>query len=162
VAIEDGLVGFIQSGLGSPPIAVGGFGVMLPKDFIQPSNPMAWVYQSLSSEPTYYLTGQDSFTSLTLRINCHGYTMAYAIQLARAINLVLRGIPSGRLPDSEGTMVYGIFREPSFVDGFDPTNRSFVRTLEYLVNYREWPSLLDLTDAELAALTNAQLAELTN
>ncbi len=124
------------------PIAPGGFMSTLPKDFIQPAgtpggSPMAWVYQCLLSEPTYFLTGEDGFTTLTMRINCHGYTAAYALQLYYAINAVLRGIYSGTLSDAAQTVVRGVFRQPDFVDGFDPINRSFVRTVEYEVNYQQ-------------------------
>ena len=61
--------------------------------------------------------------------------MADAITLARGIDNILRGSWTGTLPDSDATVVQGIFRLPSFVDGFSDANRSYVRTLEYLVKY---------------------------
>ena len=135
--IEQGLELLIQSGLGTPPMAPGGFMVQLPKDFISPNTPMAWSYRSIVSEPSYTLTGQDSWTSWEVQIDCHGYTAAHAITLARAIDKVLRGGFSGTLPDADHTVVQGIFRQGSFVDGFSDTSRSYVRSLEYEVQYHQ-------------------------
>jgi hypothetical protein len=61
--------------------------------------------------------------------------MANAMTLARKIDGVLRGGFSGVLPDPDSTFVQGIFRSGPSVDGFSDLNRSYVRTLEYLVNY---------------------------
>jgi hypothetical protein len=80
--IEQGLVEFIQGGLGSPPICPGGYLTALPKDFIGPANPMAWTYRSIVSTPSYYLSGQDGFTCLEIQIDCHGNTAANSIALA--------------------------------------------------------------------------------
>ena len=135
--IEQGLVLLIQAGLGNPPMAPGGFAVELPKDQISATAPMAWTYRCIVADPTYHLGGQDGFTGLELQIDCHGYTMANAIALARAIDAVLRGVYSGTLSDPDATVVQGIFRMGPFLDGFSDANRSYVRTLEYLVNYNQ-------------------------
>ncbi len=127
----------IQSGLGNPPLAPGGFAMELPKDQISQTAPMAWAYQCLESTPSYFLTGQDGFTSLLMRINCHGLTAANAQQLAYAVDKVLRGEWSGTLSDPDATVVQGIFRENAFVDGYSDANRAYVRTLEYLINYQQ-------------------------
>ncbi len=143
MAIEKGLELLIQAGLGSPPIASGGFFVQLPKDFITAANPMAWTYRFLISNPTYTLDTQDGFTAAEIRIDCHGFTAAHAIQLANAIAVALRppagnsGAWSGTLPDSDATVVQGIFQSGNAPDGYSDLNRSFVRTLEFLVNYND-------------------------
>jgi len=133
--VEQGLVLLIQSGLGVPPMAPGGFAVQLPKDQISVDSPKAWTYRSIVSEPTYVLEGQDGLTGWEVQLDCHGNTMLDAIALARAIDGVLRGGYSGALPDSDRTLVQGIFRQGTFLDGFSDSNRSYVRTLEYLVMY---------------------------
>jgi hypothetical protein len=134
--VEQGLVLLIQSGISSlTPSVPGGFAAELPKDQISASSPMAWTYRSITSEASYHLGGQDAFTGWNVQIDCHGYTMANAIALARAIDGVLRGIYQGTLPDTDQTFVQGIFRDPQFVDGYSDANRSFVRTMEYLVQY---------------------------
>lgn len=132
----------IQSGLGSPPVALGGFFSELPKDLVgldtkKGQVAMAWTYQRITSEPTYCLDGQDGFTSLIYRIKCHGVDAPSAIRLADLIDRVLRGAYSGVLPDADQTVVQGIFRQPDIPDGFSETNQSFVSTLEYLVNYQQ-------------------------
>ena len=63
--------------------------------------------------------------------------MADAIALARAIDGVLRGGYSGVLSDPDHTRVHGIFRRGPYVDGYSDLNRSYVRTMEYLVNYNQ-------------------------
>ena len=133
--VEQGLVALIQGGLGTPPIAPGGWPVMLPEDQISKSAPMAWVYRSLAAPPTYVLEGQDALTDWDIAIDCHGFTMAHAVQLARAIDGVLRGGYAGVLSDPDHTRVQGIFRQPPLADGFSDLTRSYVRTLEYKIQY---------------------------
>ena len=146
--IELGLVTLIQAGLGDPPIAPGGYCAQIPKDLIGTAGlsvPMAWTYTLIASEATYVLTGQDALTSIDLRIDCHGTTAANAQVLARAIERTLRsafpvtdsvngGTPL-TLSDPDQTVVYGIFRRGPCVDGFSDANRTYVRTLEYMVTY---------------------------
>lgn len=135
--IEQGLVLLIQSGLGSPPMAPGGFAAQLPKDQISASAPMAWTYESIDSLPEYLLSGQSDWTEWRVRINCHGNVMADAINLARAIDRTLRGLSVGPLPDPDHTFVHGLYRESSFIDGFSDANRSFVRSFEYVIQYSQ-------------------------
>jgi hypothetical protein len=143
--IDEGLVALIQSGItlqSNPPLAPGGFAVQLPENLIgAPGQPgtytMAWTFRSIISDPTIVLEGQDPFTSLEIQIDCHGYTMAYARLLARAI---MRALPigyAGTLTDADSTVVAGIFRLAPFIDGFSDADRSFVRSLEYKINYYE-------------------------
>jgi len=137
--IEQGLVILIQSGLsGLTPAVPGGFAVMLqPKDLISAAVPMAWTYRSIVSEPDYVLAGQTGYTALELQIDCHGLTMANAIGLARGIDAVLRGNYAGTLADPDHTVVYGIQRQGPFLDGYADANRSYVRTLEYKIQYAQ-------------------------
>jgi hypothetical protein len=135
--IEQGFVLLVQGGLGTPPMAPGGWAVQLPKDQISEAQPRAWTYRSIVSEPSYHLSGQDGFTGWEIQLDCHGYTMADAIALARAIDGVLRGGYSGVLADPDHTRVHGIFRRGPYVDGYSDLNRSYVRTMEYLVNYNQ-------------------------
>jgi len=136
--LEQGLVLLIQTALaGSPPVATvpGGFYAQLPKDQIDATKTMAWTYRFIHSEPSYFIGGQDPFTAATVQIDCHGYTQANAITLALAIDKILRGVFRGTLADPDATVVDSIFREPTFLDGFSDANRSYVRSLEYLINY---------------------------
>ena len=133
--IEQGLVMLVQAGIGD--LATGGFPVKLPENYINESNRRAWVFHMLTAYPTYTINSQDPFTSATVQIDCHGYTMLDAMTLARAIDGVLRGGFVGRLPDPDQTFVHGIFREPPFIDGFSDASRTYVRMLEYLVNYNQ-------------------------
>lgn len=137
MAIEDGLVLLIQSGMGSPPMAPGGFMVKLPKDLIVPGSTTtkAWVWKAISSTPTYILEGQDGFTALHWQIDCHGLTATDSIDLANAIDAVLRGGYMGTLPDTAQTVVQGIFGETGPHDGYDSDSKTYVRILEYLINY---------------------------
>jgi hypothetical protein len=136
--IEQGLVMLIDQGISSVISGVpGGSSVQLAKDQLSQSNSKAWTYRCFHSEPTYVLEGQDGFTAMELQIDCHGYTAADAQALARAIDGVLRGGFAGTLSDPDHTLVQGIFRQGPFLDGFSDSNRSFVRTLEYLVNYNQ-------------------------
>lgn len=143
--IIQGLVALIQSSLaGSPPVQTcpGGFQSQLPKDLVGSTVggsvvTMAWVLKQLASTPTYILEGQDGFTQLRIRIDCHGQTAANADGLAFAIDSVLRGAWNGTLPDADRTVVQGIYREHEFGDGYASDSRTFVHTLEYLVNYNQ-------------------------
>lgn len=136
--IEQGLVQLIQTGITSlSPAVQGGYAVQLPKDTISATNPWAWTYRFLEADPSYHLTGQDGLTGAMIRIDAHGFTAVNMILLARAIDSVLRGGYSGVLTDPDSTVVLGIFRQNHFVDGYDDTNRSFCRTMDYLVNYQQ-------------------------
>ena len=136
--IEEGLVLLIQAGLARlTPYVPGGFAVQLPKDQITPDAPMAWTWRSILSEPSYYLDGQDGLTSWEVQFDCHGQTMAQAMTLARAIDGALRGIYRGTLPDADHTVVQSITRQEPFIDGFSDANRTYVRSLEYRIDYQQ-------------------------
>ncbi len=142
MAVEEGLVKYIQNGLAalnSPPAAPpGGFFATLDKDTITPSVPQAWCYKGISSQPDdKTLTNETGWTEWRVQIDCHGYAAKDAINLARDIRKVLRGRYRGNLPDTDSTYVFGIFREPGAVDGYSDANRSFVRSLEYLIVYQQ-------------------------
>jgi hypothetical protein len=134
--IEAGFVSLIQTGITNQSVNVpGGFAVQLPKDLITSTTTQAWAYRSILSVPTYLLNGQDPLTFWEVQIDSHGFTMANAITLSRSIDNVLRGGFKGTLSDPDNTVVQGIFRLPSFVDGFNDINRSFVRSTEYRISY---------------------------
>jgi hypothetical protein len=138
--VEEGLCNLIKTGIASAyPSLTGGFPSQLPPNFISSANPWSWTWRSIISEPLYLLAGQDSLTSWEVQLDCHGFTMNHAQGLARAIDGVLRGSWAGVLTDADSTRVTGIFRLPSFVDGFSDANRSYVRSLEYKVIYYDGP-----------------------
>jgi hypothetical protein len=133
--VEQGLVMLIQAGLGSPPVILGGFSDMLPKDTISQTTPMAWVYHSISSDPSFKWSGQSSWTDWYVQIDCHGYAADDALSLMRMIDNILRGPFHGRLPDPDATLVHGIWREAPNISGYSDANRTYVRSLEYKVQY---------------------------
>jgi hypothetical protein len=139
MSIEQGLVSLIQSGIGS--LAPGGYAATVPEtNQVTAANPKAWTYRTIISMPTYVLEGEDLLTELELQIDCHGYTMDDAILLAKAIKSALRAAaPTGGSPlvlsDPDNTVVQGIFRRAPHLDGYSDANRTYVRTLEYLVTY---------------------------
>jgi hypothetical protein len=85
------------------------------------------------------LEGQDSLTEWEVQVDCYGFAMSHAINLAHAIDGVLRGVWHGTMGDVDSTLVEGIWRLPSFVDGFNDLNRAYVRSLEYKVRYYDGP-----------------------
>jgi len=139
MAIEQGLVSLIQSGVAN--LAPGGFAVSIPETCqVTQANPKVWTYHFVLATPTYVLEGEDLLTEGELQIDCHGYTMDDAILLAKAIKSAIRAAePSQGTPlvlsDPDKTIVQGIFRRAPHIDGFSDANRTFVRTLEYLVTY---------------------------
>lgn len=144
--IEQGLSMYIQAGLAAlvPPVVAAGafFGGQLPTDQIQSTQggtrgPMAFAYKSVNSKPEYVLNTQTGWTEWQVQINCHGSAQADAIILARAIDKVLRGGFKGTFPDPDSTYVFGLFRLGSQVDGFNDPNRSYVRSLEYEIQYQQ-------------------------
>lgn len=135
MAIEQGLTALIAAALASPPCNVpGGFSAQLPKDIISPATPMAWAYRVIVSNATYTLAGVDGLVPMEIQIDCHGLAAKDAITLAALIDTVLSGY-RGALPD--GTVVQGIFNQGPSPDGYSDANRSFVRSLEYQVNYNQ-------------------------
>lgn len=136
MGLEQGISRLIGAALsGSPPnAALGGFFAQLPKDFVSPDNPSAWTYRTITSTPTYVLSGLDGLVSATWQIDCHGNAPDDAIALAAQIDAALSGF-HGTLPDDDHTSVQGIFNQGSNVDGFSDANRTYVRTLEYQIDY---------------------------
>ena len=142
--IEQGIVLLIQSGLGAPPLAPGGFAAQLPPNQISPDAPMAWTWRSLSTPTAYTLEGPDGFGEWDVEIACHGNTMDDALILARAIDNILQPPSNGRsasfqgqLTDPDSTIIQGIFNGAVAVDGFSDADRSYVRTLEYRIQYNQ-------------------------
>jgi hypothetical protein len=138
----------IQSGLASGSPAYnnipGGYMAELPKDLLSTAIPQAWSYRSIIADADFVLNGETGWTEWDVQIDCHGYSgdamtsgAADAITLARAIVKVLRGGYRGYLADPDNTYVFGIFRRPPFVDGYSDVNRSFVRSLEYRIQYQQ-------------------------
>ena len=132
MSVAQGLYLLIQSGTSN---LAPGFAVQLPINQLSSTAPMAWSYRSITSVPTYTIGGQVSFTDWTVQIDSHGLTMAYAEQLAAAIDGVLRGSWSGVMSDSNNTIVNGIFRKATNVDGFRDENKSFVRSMDFCIQY---------------------------
>jgi hypothetical protein len=134
--VEQGIVLYIQAGLGSPPIAPGGWAGELPQNILGTSTPMAWAYKTITAEPTYCLNVQDGWTALEIQIDCHGITAPLAQQLMYAIKGILRGEPKPVFADSDATVTQGIFDKGTNLLGYSDITRSWVRTLEYLVLYQ--------------------------
>jgi hypothetical protein len=130
----------IQAALGgSPPVAgvTGGFADQLPKDQVSAAAPMAWTYKTIVLEPDYVIGGQTGWTDWHVQIDCHGFTAANAITLLRSIDSVLRGGFRGVLPDPDSTYVFQTIRQGPAVSGFSDADRTYVRSLEYLVSYQQ-------------------------
>jgi len=139
--IELGLKLLIEqrlAALATPIIVPGGFMVQLqPQDLITPTVRQAWAYRSIVATPDYHLGGETGWTEWDVQLDCHGYSAQDAINLARAIETVLRPGFKGNLPDPAATYVFGLFRLPPWVDGYSDANRSYVRSLEYTVQYNQ-------------------------
>jgi hypothetical protein len=135
--VEAGLQIYITTGLANAAIPPG-FSDVLPKNQITVATPQAWLWKTILSEAEYVLEGGGAgYTTWTVQIDCHGFTAANSMSLARAIETVLRGSFQGTFADSDSTKVSGIFRKPLFLGGFDDDNRSFVRSLEYEIVYNQ-------------------------
>ena len=128
----------IEAGLAAVSItAPGGFLAQLPPNQIQASAPMAWASRSILAEPSFNLTNETDWTEWHVQIDCHGFTSLNAVTLAKAIMKILRGGYRGTLSDPDSTTVQGIWRQGTYIDGFSPDNRSYVRSLEYLISYNQ-------------------------
>ena len=141
--VEQGLVSLVQTGIASAcPTCPGGFGTQLPPDVLANLQAgtvtQAWTWQTIARIPTYTLTGQAGLTTWVVSIDCHGTTSADALNLARAINNVVRGSWSGMLPsDPDNTIVQGIFSTGNEVSGYDKINYSYVTTVGYRIQYNQ-------------------------
>lgn len=127
---------FIEQGfaaLSPPVVAPGVYFAQLEKDLISPTVPMAIAYRSVSEDLNYNLSGPGIY-EWHVQIDCHGYARADAVNLSRAVKSILDKGFRGTFPDVDSTRVAGIFRIGQ-VDGFSDANRSYVRSLEYVVQY---------------------------
>lgn len=140
--VEEGFALLLQAGIpGSPATLIGVLGPfadVLPKDTISAATPMAVVYKTITLRPDYVLGGQTGWTDWTVQIDCHGASAPQAITLMRAVDAVLRGGFQGNLPDADSTYVFQVERLPGAPSGYSDANRSWVRSLEYVVSYQQW------------------------
>ena len=128
--LEQGIIMLIQAGLGSPPIANGGFLAELPKDATLP----AYTYRVISNRPQTTLQSHTGFAHARIQIDCFGPTGASVILLANAINTVLQG-HRGTLPDPDSTFLDSCFRSDMMDFAFDPDARNYRRMVEYELFY---------------------------
>jgi hypothetical protein len=139
MAIEQGFVMFVQAALAAqtpPCIVPGGYDSELEKDLISSAVRKAWAYRSILLKLPVQLQGSGiGFSEWTVQIDCHGFERADKLAMAKAIRLALRGSFRGAFPDPDATMVDSIIPLDSQVDGFAPANRTYVRSLEYQINY---------------------------
>ena len=138
--VEQGLLKFIANGLaGSPPVTPPpGFLTHIEKDQISGSgSTQAYCIKTIGIDPDYVLTGQTGWTEWKVQIDACGATAKDSVDLARAIDNVLRGAFHGVLPDSDSTYVFGIFRIDGGADGYSDVNRTYVRSLEYRIVYQQ-------------------------
>lgn len=121
----------------TPPIALPNiYLVELPKDYISFKNPMGLKYRFITVPPDYTLsTGDSGLQAATIQFDCCGYDSASSVVLAYALRKVFKANFRGPLLDPDATFVDSIFRLPTCVDGYSDTNRTYVRSLEYVVNY---------------------------
>jgi len=120
----------IQAGLGSPPMATGGFLAELPKDATLP----AYTYRIISNRPHTTLQTYTGFAEARIQIDCFGATPASVMTLANAINTVLHG-HRGTLPDPDSTFLHSCFRSDMMDFPFDPDARNYRRMVEYELFY---------------------------
>ena len=132
MAIEAGLSQLLITGLKAtyPDLQV--FGVTTPVDYISKSNRYGIAYRSIIDTPSYILEGQDALSFWEVQLDCIGFEYKDAIKLAKAVSDLLAGTWTGTL--SDGTVVKGIFRLPSKVDGITEA-RNYIRSLEFQIIY---------------------------
>lgn len=138
--VEQGIVTLVQAAITASPVSLtvpGGFFAELPKDQVSPASPMAWTYKTIMSTPEYILQGPTGWTDWHVQIDCHGNAASDSITLARAIDNVLHGSFHGALPDPDATYVFGMYNSGPSVDGFSDANRTYVRSLEYVIQYQQ-------------------------
>jgi hypothetical protein len=124
----------IQSGLGSPPMALGGYLAELPKGYIAETNGPAYTYQFITDRPKPTLRGATGMAEACIQIDCFGPDGPSVISLARAINQKLHGFV-GTLPDVDSTFVSCCFRSDAMDFPFDQYARNFRRMLEFELLY---------------------------
>jgi hypothetical protein len=135
--VEEGFVLFVQNALAAltPPVTPpGGFMAELPRDVISAAQKQAWTYRSIVADPEYNLRGP-GVCEWQVQIDCHGYAPDDAVSLARAVQKALDPGFTGTFADPDSTFVVGLFRLPHQVDLFSDANRTYVRALEYAVQF---------------------------
>lgn len=136
MALGNGLVLLIQSRLGSPPMAIGGFLAQLPKDYVADKSGPAYTYKFISDIPQKTLNGSTGFAFARVQIDCFAADAGSMIALSKAIGLALVDY-SGTLPDSDATFVDSCNR--SDMMDFDPVAPSnYRRMLEFEIYYTNY------------------------
>lgn len=128
--IEQGLVMLIQSRIGSPPMAVGGFAGQLPTNLL--GSP-AYVYSVINDPANTTLRGTRGFGNRMMEFKCYGPSALLCQQLANAIDNVLDGFRCGTLPDPDATRVDSIIRTDRIGPTFSDSARNHMITLEYSI-----------------------------
>jgi hypothetical protein len=132
--MEQGFVHLLSGLLATQyPNMAPGFLVQTPPNFLSSANPVAWAYRSIISRPLFILEGQDALTATTLQVDALSISAKGSQTLANAICSALSGVWSGTF--SDGTVVKGIFRLPAQIDGYIDESRSYVRSLEFTVQF---------------------------
>lgn len=134
MSLEKGLVMQIQSGLGSPPLAAGGFLVELPKDYIASTSGPAYTYRILFDHSQTTLNSHTGFSRAMVEINCFAPDGPGVLALAKAINLALHGF-RGNFADPDTTFIDSCLRSDIMDFPFDSNARNFRRMLEYMIFY---------------------------
>lgn len=128
--IDDGIVLLVQADATvAAQCSFGGFWLSLPKGTPLPS----WSYQVISEPTEYTLSGRTDLMPRHLQIDVYAMDAAEAQSLTRAIDNVLSGW-RGTLPDTQMTVVQGIFRDNE-LDFFDDASRTYRRMLEFFIHY---------------------------
>ncbi len=129
--IDQGLVLLIQAGLGSPPIAPGGFAGQAPKDYVG----TAYWYKIIAAKPDKGLQFTRGLTKRIYQFDCIGNNALDSLNLASALDVALRGFGNKKLPDPDQTFVSSISQEDWVGPVYSDTVRNFVTILQYEVWY---------------------------
>jgi len=127
--LEQGLTLLIQSGLGSPPLASGGFMAQAPK-----GSTTAYTWRIIFDRNEHALNSFKGFAKAMVQIDCFAPDAPAVLTLARAITAKLNGF-SGTLPDADSTFVDRCFRSDMMDFTEDPDARDYRRMLEFTIFY---------------------------
>lgn len=130
--IEEGLVMLIQAGIGSPPMAPGGFA----GQFSQNQPVPAYYYRVISDKPDTGLLFVKGLIMRRFQFDCFGAQAVDAQVLANAVDAVLHGF-HGVLPDPDSTPVSSIIRTDRMGPEFSDSARNFWIMLEYQIWYKQ-------------------------
>jgi len=133
--LEQGLVMFIQSNLGSPPMAIGGFLNELPKDYIAATMGPAYTYRIISDIAELTLNSCTGRSRARYEFKCYAFDAAGALALAKAINSALHGKRGITLADIDSTWIDTCFRVDQMDMPYDAYARNYCRQLEYEIQY---------------------------